>query len=289
VGTTILADENQAVPNVLGQNLSVNARRPYAGFTTIEVSYDGGFSSYDALQTKLEKRYSTGLNFINSFTWSKAIDNAPGHLENYDGDNSRVNIYDVQANRGLSSYNQPLNDTLTVLYDIPFGKGRRFSAPNKAVDLVAGGWGIDLINTETSGLPINITYSPSTQGQVSTLDTYQPNLVSGVSLYKNSGNPVYYLNAAAFTLPSYTEPFGNAGRNIARLPFFSELDFGLHKNFALWSESKYLQFRAEAFNLFNKTNFSPSGLTLTTNSSSYGQFTSTFPARQLQLALKLYF
>ena len=73
------------------------------------------------------------------------------------------------------------------------------------------------------------------------------------------------------------------------MPFFSELDFGIHKNFNLWSESKYIQFRAEAFNLFNKTNFSPSGLSLATNSSSYGQFTSTFPARQLQLALKLYF
>jgi hypothetical protein len=289
VGTTILADENQAVPNLLGKNLSVNARRPYAGFTTIEVSYDGGFSSYNALQTKLEKRYSTGLYFVNSFTWSKAIDNAPGHLENYDGDNSRVNIYDVQANRGLSSYNQPFNDTLSVLYDLPFGKGRRFGIQNTALDYVAGGWGVDLVNSENSGLPLNITYSPATQGQVSTLTSYQPNIVNGVSLYRNTGNPVYYLNPAAFTLPSYTQPFGNAGRNIAHLPFFSELDFGLHKNFRLNSESRYVQFRAEAFNLFNKTNFSPGGISLTTNSSSYGQFTSTFPARQLQLALKLYF
>jgi len=289
VGTTILADENQAVPNLLGQNLSVNARRPYKGFTTIEVSYDGGFSSYEGLQTKLEKRYSTGLYFINSFTWSKAIDNAPGHLENYDGDNSRVNIYDVQANRGLSSYNQPLNDTLSLLYDIPFGTGRHFTTQNKALDYIAGGWGVDMVNSEYDGLPLNITYNPSTQGQVSTLTTYQPNLVSGVSLYKNSTNPIYYLNAAAFTLPSYTAPFGNAGRNIARLPFFSEMDFGIHKNFNLGAETRYLQFRAEAFNLFNKTNFSPSGISLTTNSSSYGQFTSTFPARQLQLALKLYF
>ncbi len=289
VGTTILADENQAATQLLGQNLSVNARRPYSGFTTIEVAYDGGFSSYNALQAKLEKRYSTGLYFINSFTWSKAIDNAPGHLENYDGDNSRVNIHNVQANRGDSSYNQPFNDTLSVLYDIPFGKGRRFSTKNAALDLIAGGWGVDLINTESSGLPLNITYNASTQAQVSTLTTYQPNLVSGTSLYKNTGNPVYYLSAAAFTTPSYTQPFGNAGRNIAKLPFFSEMDFGVHKNFNLWSESKYIQFRAEAFNLANKTNFSPGGLSLATNSSSYGIFTSTFPARQLQLALKLYF
>ncbi len=288
VGTTILADENQALPNLLSQNLSVNARRPIPGFTTIEVSYDGGFSSYDALQAKLEKRYSGGLYFINSFTWSKAIDNAPGHLENYDGDNSRVNIYDVAANRGLSSYNQPLNDTLTILYDIPYGKGRHFNTNNTALDLVAGGWGIDLVNYEYSGLPLNITYNPTTQGQVSPLDSYQPNLVSGASIYLHGTNPVNFLNAAAFTQPSYTQPFGNAGRNIAHLPFFSEMDFGLHKNFNLWSESRYLQFRAEAFNLLNKTNFAAPS-TLAINSGGFGVFTSTYPARQLQLSLKLYF
>jgi hypothetical protein len=285
---TILADENQAVPNQLGKNLSVNARRPYVDFTTIEVSYDGGFSSYNALQTKLEKRYSTGLYFINSFTWSHDIDNAAGHLENYDGDNSRVNISNVAANRATSSYDQPINDTLTVLYDIPFGRGRHFTTSNTALDLLAGGWGVDLVNSEYSGLPINLTYNPTTQGSVSSLISYYPNLVSGQSLYLNNGNKVDYLNPAAFTTPAYYSPFGNAGRNLARSPFFSELDFGLHKNFNLRSETRYVQFRAEAFNLLNKTNLGPpSGLT--TNSSGYGVITSAFPARQIQLALKLYF
>jgi hypothetical protein len=155
------------------------------------------------------------------------------------------------------------------------------------LDLVAGNWGLDLINTATSGLPLNVTYSPTTQGSVSPLVTPAPNL-TGLPLYLNSGNPTHYLNAAAFSNPNYAQPFGNAGRNIARGPSFYELDFGLHKNFNLWSESRYLQFRAEAFNLLNKTNFSPPG-TLTSNSSGFGVFTSTFPARQIQLALKLYF
>jgi Carboxypeptidase regulatory-like domain/TonB-dependent Receptor Plug Domain/TonB dependent receptor len=287
VGLTILADANQAFPNLPGQNLSVNARRPIPNFTTIEESFNGGFSSYNALQAKLEKRYSLGLYFINSFTWSKAIDNAPGHLENFDGDNSRVNIYDIAANRAVSSYDQPINDTLSVLYELPFGKGRHFDIQNTALDLLAGGWGIDVINTETSGLPLNITYSPTTQGSVSPLVTPTPNL-TGASLYLHNGNAVDYLNAAAFSNPSYTQPFGNAGRNIARTPFFSELDFGLHKNFNLRSEQRYLQFRAEAFNLLNKTNFAAPS-TLTSNSSGFGVFTSTFPARQIQLALKLYF
>jgi hypothetical protein len=225
---------------------------------------------------------------LNSFTWSKAIDNAPGHLENYDGDNSRINIRNRASERGISSYDQPFNDTLSLLYDLPFGKGRRYDISNKALDLLAGGWGVNLINTMTSGLPLNITYSASSQYQVSPLVSTRPNLVrSQVTTPEGQRTTSNYLNAAAFALPSYTQPFGSAGRNIARGYPFYQLDFGLHKNFNLWSESSYLQFRAEAFNLLNQTNFSPASTTY--NSTTFGSIRSTFPARQIQLALKLYF
>ncbi|HEY7304561.1 MAG TPA: TonB-dependent receptor [Bryobacteraceae bacterium] len=289
VGLMILTDANEALPNQLGQNLSVNARRPVRNFTTIEEAFAGGFGSYNALQAKLEKRYSRGLYFINSFTWSKAIDNAPGHLENYNGDNSRINMYDPKSERGISSYDQPFNNTTSILYDLPFGRGRHFNIQNRALDLIAGGWSIDVINTATSGLPINITYSPTTQAQASPLLTPRPNL-TGAGLYLSGGNPTHYLNPAAFSIPNYTQPFGAAGRNIARGPVFEELDFGLHKNFGLWSESSRLEFRAEAFNLLNNTNFNVnSGFGTTFGSSSYGIFTQTFPARQIQMALKLVF
>jgi hypothetical protein len=289
VGLMILADANQAVPNSLGQNLSVNARRPFANFTTVEEAYAGGFGSYNGLQTKLEKRYSRGLYFINSFTWSKAIDNAPGHLENYDGDNSRINIRNILSEKGVSSYNQPFNDTLSVVYDLPFGRGRHFNMQSRALDLVAGGWSINLINTASSGLPINITYSPTTQGSVSPLVTQRPNL-TGVSIYLKGPNPTQYLNPAAFSSAPYTQPFGNEGRNIAHGPTLEDLDLGVHKNFALWKESNYLEFRAEAFNIQNRTNFNVnSGFGTTSNSGGFGVFTSTLPPRQIQLALKLVF
>ena len=141
VGLIILGDENQALPNALGQNLSVAARRPYQNFNTIEISWNGGFGTYNALQTKLEKRFRSGFYMLNSFTWSKAIDNAPGHLENYDGDNSRGNFYDLPDDKGISSYNQPLNDTLSLLYDLPFGKSRHFKFSNSVLDTIAGGLG----------------------------------------------------------------------------------------------------------------------------------------------------
>src|SRR6202012_494770 len=107
----------------------------------------------------------------------------------------------------------------------------------------------------------------------SSLTTPRPNLVPGTSVYLNNGNPIAYLNAAAFAVPSYTQPWGNAARNFIKDPAFYDLDFGLHKNFALFSESRYLQFRAEAFNLLNKTNFAPPS-TLTSNSSGFGVFSS---------------
>jgi hypothetical protein len=286
VGLTILSDANQALPNQLGQNLTLQQRRPIQTFSGIEIAYDGGFGSYEGLQAKIEKRYSSGLYLINSFTWSKAIDNAPGHLEDYDGDNGRINYYNTQLERGLSSYNQPLNDTLSVIYDLPFGHGRHFDMPNKAVDTAFGGWSLNMINTMTSGLPLNIGYSATSQEQISSLVSERPNL-TGAPIYLKNGNPVDYLNAAAFSVPNYTQPFGDAPRNVAKMPGFYETDFGMHKNFKL-TESQYVQFRAEAFNLLNKTNFAPPG-GLTSNSTGFGVITSTWVARQIQLALKLVF
>jgi hypothetical protein len=71
------------------------------------------------------------------------------------------------------------------------------------------------------------------------------------------------------------------------MPAFYETEFGIHKNFVI-TEGRYVQFRAESFNLLNHTNFGPPG-GLNSNSSGFGVFTSTFPARQVQLALKLVF
>jgi carboxypeptidase family protein/TonB-dependent receptor-like protein len=287
VGLEVLSDANQALPNALGANLTLQQRRPIPDFAGIEVAYDGGFGSYNALQLKVEKRYSGGLYFINSFTWSKALDNGPGHLENYDGDNSRINYYNAGLEKGLSSYNQPLNDTLAMIYELPFGHARRFTlGDNKVADFIVGGWAVDLLNTATSGLPLNITYSPTSQASISSLVTERPNL-TGQPVYLNSTNPLNYLSAAAYSVPLYTQPFGNAPRNNARMPPFYETDLALHKNFN-FAEARYVQFRAEAFNLLNHTNFAPT-LGLTSNTAGFGVFNSTFPARQIQLAMKLIF
>ncbi len=293
-----LGDYNQAVPNAAAGNLNVNDRRPFRGYSFIQASYNGGWTTYNGLQVKLERRFADGLYFLNSFTFSKAMDNVAGHLEASFGDNSRGNIRNLLNDKGRSNYDQPFNNTTSVVYDLPFGKGRQFlSGSNYLVDSVLGGWRMTLINTMTSGLPVNLVYSPTTAFQVGSSLTYRPNL-TGQNLYNNTEDPNNYLNPLAVAVPTdRTQPFGNAGRNIVRGPNFFQTDLGLHKAFPVWKERTKLEFRMEAFNLFNRTNF----LTPDSNATNvrfdtagnytgnFGKITGTFPARQIQFALKLIF
>jgi hypothetical protein len=297
----ILGDYNQARPNTTtdpAAGTPLQARRPFANYSFIQASFNGGWTTYNGLQVKLERRFADGLYFLNSFTWSKAMDNAAGHLEASFGDNSRGNIRNLRNDRGLSNYDQPFNNTTSVVYDLPFGKGRQYlSGSNYLVDSVLGGWRMTLINTMTSGLPVNLTYSPAAAFVVGSSLTYRPNL-TGQNLYNNTDDPNNYLNPLAVAIPTdRSQPFGNAGRNIVRGPNFFQTDLGLHKAFPVWKESTKLEFRMEAFNLFNRTNF----LTPDSNASNvrfdaagnytgnFGKITGTFPARQIQFALKLIF
>ena len=285
----ILADYNQAAPNQLGQNLSLQARRPIPNFSYIEVAFGAGNSTYNGFQMKLEKRFSHGVYLLNSFTWSKALDNAPGHLEAYNGDQTRVNYANIANDKGYSNYNQPLNDTVSLIWDVPFGKDRRFgSSASPVVQGILGGWQLTAIDTAASGLPINLTYSPISQFQVSTAPNYRPNATCNPVTPEGQRATLNYLNRACVSVPTDpSHPWGNASRNSVRGYPFYQLDLGLHKQFGLPREGARLEFRAEAFNLLNQTNFQAPNSNI--SSSAFGSITSTFPARQLQFAAKILF
>ncbi len=290
----VLADLNQARPNLTGQALSLQARRPISTFTGIEESIPAGFLSYNALQATLEHRFSGGLYFLNSFTYSRAIDNASGHLDTPNGDNSRVNLANLNGERGESAYDQPLNDTLTLVYDLPYGHGRMFGAgAPRALQYLLGDWQFSAINTATSGQPVNLTYTEPSAFDVSDLLAYRPNV---------SGNPITpqgsriktatavsnFLNPSTVSVPTdVTHPYGNAGRNSLRDYPFYQLDTGLHKGFQLWNDSSLLDFRFEAFNVLNQVNYmAPDS---NRSDGSFGSITSAFAPRQLQLAAKVIF
>ena len=283
----ILGDFNQARPNAAGENTSLQARRPIQGFQEIQAAFAGGKGDYNALQLKVERRYSRGLYLLNSFTYSRARDNASGHLEVQNGDNSRVNYRNLDAEFGRSGYDQPFNNTTSVVWELPFGKGRKFASNmNPVMEGFLGGWRIVGINASTSGVPVNLSYSPTAAFSVGGTLTYRPNL-TGDPITPNGGAR-NYLNPANVVIPTdQTQPFGNAPRNGVRGPSFNQLDLGLHKSIGLQGDSKRIEARIEAFNLFNHTNFqTPNG---NRSTPSFGTITSAFPARQLQLGVKFYF
>jgi hypothetical protein len=300
----VLGDYNQARPNNAADPAAgtpLQARRPIPGFSFIQASFPGGNANYHSLQVKVERRFRQGLYMLNSFTWSKTIDNVAGHLEATSGDNSRINIRDMENDRGVSNYDQPFNNTTSIVYDLPFGKERRFASGATGIaDAIIGGWRMTLINTVASGLPVNLTYSPAAAFVVGSSLTYRPNLIEGQPVVNPGNDPNNYLNINAVTIPTdRSQPFGTAGRNIARAPGFWQADLGMHKSFPLGRRDTRLEFRVEAFNVLNKTNFqvpdsNASNIRRDAQGNpivggTYGTIRTTYPARQVQLALKLYF
>lgn len=310
----LLADYNQARPLTTAelalpaaQRPSLDARRPIQGFRSISATLPAAYSNYHALQVKFERRFSRGIYVLNSFTWSKAIDNASQVLEEPGGNEGRPqNLYNIAADRGPGAYDQPFNNTTSFVWDLPFGKGRAyFSDLSYALDAVLGGWTLTGINTMTSGQAVNFRYAPSP------VTANLPSFIGGIALRPNLvGNPLLpsddrtidrWFNTEALRLPTQDQPFGNAGRNIGRGPSFYQFDMGLQKRFALpfLNETSNLEFRAEFFNLLNKTNFgtpnpNASGIVFRADGTlqtagGFGTIRSTAPARQIQFALKLSF
>ncbi len=309
----LLADYNQARPLTTAelalpaaQRPSLDARRPIQGFRSISANLPAAYSNYHALQAKFERRFSKGIYILNSFTWSKAIDNVAQVLEEPGGNEGRPqNLFNMAADRGRGAYDQPFNNTTSFVWELPFGKGRAWlgSLPY-ALDAALGGWTLTGINSMYSGQTVNFRYTPSP------VTANLPSFLGGIALRPNLvGDPLLssgrtidrWFNTEAIRLPTQDQPFGNAGRNLGRGPSVYQFDLGLQKNFALpvINESSKLEFRAEFFNLLNKTNFgAPSGTatgivfradgTLQT-AGGFGTIRSTFPARQIQFALKLSF
>ncbi len=297
----LFADYNQARPNNPGEIAALQLRRPIREFAGITLTCPCGWANYNALQLKFERRFNAGLSFLNSFTWAKALDNVGQALEDQGNGNrsSPQNYFNLRAEKGPSGFDQRLNNTTSVVWEAPFGKGRKFGSTwGGAADAVLGGWQISAINTMASGEPLNLLYSPVANFQVSDIGSdwrgaisYRPNV---------SGNPrdfggtqvdrTRFLNPAAVSVPTDpSQPFGNIGRNAVYGPGFFQIDTNVQKTFRV-TERFSVQFRSEFFNLLNKTNMrSDSANRVNRSNALFGLFGATYPARQAQFALKLIF
>jgi hypothetical protein len=298
----ILGDYNQAAPNAVGGTLGVQARRPIPTFGPITWVDPVGVNHYNGLSVRAEHRYSKGLYLLNSFTWSKSIGNSEQAQETAPGQSvaNVQNIHNLGAEMGPSSFDVTFINVSSVVYQLPFGKGKpMMHSANRFVDLAVGGWEINAINTANTGTPLNVFYAPPAANDVTGgVADYRgnaflrPNVTGPLpSLTRDQQIGGYFgpaIGAAGsiFTLPTADNPWGNLGRNAFRAPNFEQLDLGITKNFALTERAK-LQFRSEFFNLFNRTNLGIPNQQA--NSTAFGTITTAYPGRQIQFGLKLLF
>ncbi len=296
----LIADYNQAAPQPTAtSNLSLAARRPIQGYGAITWFNPAGFSYYNALQVKLEKRFSYGLQFLNSFVWGKAIDNSGQSLDTNGGnDASPQDVRNLAAEKGLSNYDQKFTNVTSVVYQLPVGKGKKFGdSLHPALDAVIGGWEFSVINNALSAPPLNlrawagnIPAAFQTVGNLAGFrggETFRPNVLGPVLAVNPQDVTNTFFNTANVVLPTDpSQPFGNSGRNSVRGIGLQQTDLGVHKNFQLPRESMRLQFRAEFFNVMNHTNFTAPNTDR--NSAAFGTIRGWQPPRQVQFALKLY-
>jgi hypothetical protein len=235
------------------------------------------WSNYNAGYIKLEQRVKAGISYILSYTHSRLLDSG----------GAGQNMLDRRPERALFDTDVPNNFIASYVWDLPFGKGRKYGIANPLLDGFLGGWELSGITNFRSGMPLNIT----TANDIARVGTggQRPN-ATGVPERRLDPrtNGLVGFDRAAFGTPA-TGTFGNLGRNTQRGFGINQWDVGVSKNFAIRAlgEASRLQIRAEFFNFFNHTQFSGIG-TVQNVPATFGIVNSTLDPRILQLAAKLY-
>ena len=268
---------------------SVTKVRPIAGFANVNIEMNNGQGIYDSFQANLKQRFRKGLQFGASYTWGHAIDDIQdyGIYSTQPQDNNNL-----KSERGNSSNDIRHSASYQVVYELPFGKDKKFlNGVRGPLNTAISGWQISSVGQIRSGIATTVSIGVNTFGN-GNLTGQRPNAVVGVSEYAANKSPNHWLNPAAFSLPA-AGTFGNLGRNTFYGPGYAQEDVNLAKS-TLLGERTVLQFRAEIFNIFNHPNFDVPSATF--NTSTFGQVLNTFGrtlgsgvSRQIQLALKLRF
>jgi len=261
----------------------VQPRRPFPDLTPMSRMSNEVSSNYHGLQFKVDKRFSDGISMRANYAWGKTIDVGGA---GFSASATPQNPLDFQADRGLSALHREHTFTLDYIWQLPFGRGRRYGANMSGpVDAILGGWQLTGIITANSGGPFNVGIPRDIANIGPRSVAQRPNLAGDPFTAGTEEVPELWFNTAAFSEPA-AFTFGNLGRNALIGPSQFQFDFGLYKNFNVW-EGVDLQFRSEFFNFFNNVNFSPPDSNF--DSATFGQVLGSAPARQIQFGLKVIF
>jgi hypothetical protein len=282
---------NETPPQLRGA--TANQRlRPYPQYGNVNwISPTWGNSSYHALDLKVEKRFSHGLNLLANYTWSKFLDDvvAINELGGQAGSGGlqgggHQSLYSRHLDKALSGNDIAHRFIWSSVYELPVGRGRRFDLPS-AANQILGGWGLGVITEFRSGPPFGVVEQTNRLNAFS--PTQRPNLVAAPELDSGRSRSQLvdqWFNTAAFAFPG-DGVLGNAGRAVGRAPGFANVEISVLKDWR-WSDHGAVQFRAEFFNLLNRPNFD-----LPNNSRgapAFGRISNTVnDGRIIQLGLKI--
>ena len=272
--------------------------RPYASLTNSTIGYTNyeGNSDLDALQVSLRRNLSTGLLVSANYQWAHGISdgsNGDGESDSLENNNCRT------CGRGNADFDVRHNFTTSVIWIVPVGKGRQLLGnSSRILDALLGGWQLSGIGLVRTGLPANVTMSRSASALPDGINSGQrPNVVPGQPLYPANQTPTLWLNPYAFAAPASGQ-WGNAGRNIVRVPGIWQADTSLEKRIPV-SERFSLTFRADVFNVFNRAQIGKPNVTWTNPAlgTTFGQIVSPYTTsavgtgtpRQMQFMLRLSF
>jgi hypothetical protein len=263
-----------------------SATRQFGGrFAEIDYKTSGGTDMYNALQTSLQRRFVRGLSLGAQYTWAKELGTSSGSNEA----TTAQNPYDFRTEYGRGTFDIRNSLNATVLYDLPFGRGKTYSLSGP-MDLIAGGWQLGGIVNFRSGVPIDVLITradlayvgkpgTSVAGQVfsspvvsssgvvqttavvnvpgggNSRNIRRPNVVPGFNPYLKTGRQ--FLNPAAFSTPA-PGTFGNSRRNDYSGPNLAQLDMTLSKSFRA-TERLSFEFRADTYNVLNHPNYANPG------------------------------
>jgi hypothetical protein len=247
----------------------------------IDTKYNQGMSSFNSVVMNITRRFHNGLFLGGNYMYSHALND--GSVGAGDADAAQ-NIACFRCDYASSDFDSRHSGTFSVVYELPFGHGKKYLDTGRAINVLAGGWSINSLLSARAGLPVNVTLSRSSTELIDGNNVDQrPDRVAGVPLYLSGRSISHWINTAAFALPAVGS-WGNAGRNLLTGPPLWQNDSAIEKNFRI-TERNNVSFRAEAFNIFNRAQYSqPSGsLSVTTSSgvrtltvpSSFGKITST--------------
>ena len=255
-----------------------NPLLPFPDFSVTYTSYSGS-GNYNSFQTKLERRFHNGLNFLASYTWSHSLDDAPTPLGSTGDPGFRgMNVVPAHLDYASSPFDVRHRFTFNGSYDLPFGKGRKFANSSGLADYVIGGWSSSLTFTAQTGEPFTVYPSNiSSPAGASTRairigdpfkggGTPDPSYGGSftcptkVRTIQNWYNPCAFRNPKADDLGKNGVPDRISGtaalaylgspRNQIHGPGYDRINMSLFKSFTTWREQN-LQFRADAFNLLN--------------------------------------